>query len=227
MTNNVSMRHVKACIIRTSPWLRFRTRTLLLLRVYTRMCQVALLICFRSYTIPMHFLVWQLVYFDANFTEICFLWSNGQKTSISSDNSLVLNRRHPINGINDELVSWRMYCHLASINGPLTRYVKLRVAHAPGMPGTFSPPPLVSDPDLHHGTCVTRVPWLMPGSLTSGFLLSWWRGKRSRHSRCMRSGQFYVSVKRSMKQHNAVIDVRIRIHQHKETNRVRTSLEAI
>ena len=26
-------------------------------------------------------------------------------------------------------------------NGPLTRYVKLRVAHAPGMPGTFSPPP--------------------------------------------------------------------------------------
>ena len=26
-------------------------------------------------------------------------------------------------------------------NGPLTRYVKLRVAHAPGMPGTFFPPP--------------------------------------------------------------------------------------
>ena len=26
-------------------------------------------------------------------------------------------------------------------NGPLTRYVKLRVAHAPGMSGTFSPPP--------------------------------------------------------------------------------------
>ena len=26
-----------------------------------------------------------------------------------------------------------------SANGPLTRYVKLQVAHAPGMPGTFSP----------------------------------------------------------------------------------------
>ena len=26
--------------------------------------------------------------------------------------------------------------------GPLTRHVKLRVAHAPGMPGTFSPPPI-------------------------------------------------------------------------------------
>ena len=25
------------------------------------------------------------------------------------------------------------------VNGPLTRYVKLQVAHAPGMPGTFSP----------------------------------------------------------------------------------------
>ena len=27
------------------------------------------------------------------------------------------------------------------LHGPLTRYVKLRVAHAPGMPGTFSSPP--------------------------------------------------------------------------------------
>ena len=50
-------------------------------------------------------------------------------------------------------------------------------AHAPGMPGTFSPPPRVSDPDMHHGTCVTHVPWCMPGSLTSSFLWSWWRGK--------------------------------------------------
>ena len=84
------------------------------------------------------------------------------------------------------------------INGPLTRYVKLRVAHAPGMPGTFPPPPLVSDPDMHHGTCVTHVPWCMSGSLTSGFLWSRWRGKRSRHSRRMRNTQFCVSGKRPM-----------------------------
>ena len=58
------------------------------------------------------------------------------------------------------------------LHGPLARYVKLRVAHAPGMPGTFSPPQLVSDPDMHHGTCVTHVPWCMPGPLTSGFLWS-------------------------------------------------------
>ena len=30
------------------------------------------------------------------------------------------------------------------------------------MPGTFSPPPRVTDPDMHHGTCVTHVPWCMP-----------------------------------------------------------------
>ena len=42
------------------------------------------------------------------------------------------------------------------------------------MPGRFSPrhrlqrKPLVSDPDLHHGTCVTYVPWCMSGSLTRG-----------------------------------------------------------
>ena len=31
---------------------------------------------------------------------------------------------------------------------------------------------------MHHGTCVTHMPCCMPGSLTSGFLWSRWRGKR-------------------------------------------------
>ena len=35
---------------------------------------------------------------------------------------------------------------------------KIAGAHAPGMLGTFSPSPQVSDPDMHHGTCVTHVP---------------------------------------------------------------------
>ena len=39
----------------------------------------------------------------------------------------------------------------------------------------FAPPPRVSDPDMHHGTCVTNVPWCMPGSLTGGFLWSRWQ----------------------------------------------------
>ena len=54
--------------------------------------------------------------------------------------------------------------------------------------------PLVSDPGMHHGTCVTHVPWCMSGSLTRG-----WRGKRSRHSRRMRNPHFYVSGKRPMR----------------------------
>ena len=49
----------------------------------------------------------------------------------------------------------------------------------------------VSNPDMHHGTCVTHVPWCMSGSLTCGG-----RGKRSRHSRRMRNPQFYISGKR-------------------------------
>ena len=83
-------------------------------------------------------------------------------------------------------------------HGPLARYVKLWVAHAPGMPETFSSPQRVNDPDMHHGTCVTHVPWCVPGSLTSGLLWSRWRGKRSRHSRRMRNPQFYVFGKRPM-----------------------------
>ena len=54
---------------------------------------------------------------------------------------------------------------------------KIAGAHALGMPGTFSPSPQVSDPDMHHGTCVTHVPWCMPGSLTSSFLWNRRRGK--------------------------------------------------
>ena len=80
----------------------------------------------------------------------------------------------------------------------LTRYAKSCVAHAPGMPGTFSPPSRVSDPDMHHDTCVTHVPWCMPGSLTSGFLWSRWLGNHSRHSRRMHNPQVRVSDKRSM-----------------------------
>ena len=73
---------------------------------------------------------------------------------------------------------------------------RLQVAHAPGIPGTFSPPPRFSDPDIHHGMCLTQVSWGMPGSLTSGFLWSRCRGKRSRYARGMRNPQFYVSGKR-------------------------------
>ena len=79
------------------------------------------------------------------------------------------------------------------LHGPLARYVKLWVAHAPGMPGTFSPLPRVNDPDMHHGTCVTHVPWFIPGSLTSGFLWSQRLGEN-----VPGNPQYYISVKRPL-----------------------------
>ena len=59
--------------------------------------------------------------------------------------------------------------------------------------GTFSPPSQIRDPYMHHGACVTHVPWCMPESLTCVLLWSRWRGKRSR---CMRNPQIYASGKR-------------------------------
>ena len=91
-----------------------------------------------------------------------------------------------------------LFPDFSCINGSLARYIKLWVAHGPGMPGTFSPPLPISNPDMHYSTCVTHVSWCMLGSLTSGFLCSQWRGKYSLHSWCMRNLQFHASGKRPM-----------------------------
>ena len=83
------------------------------------------------------------------------------------------------------------------LNGPLVRYVKSAVCACAGNAGNvFFPPPRVSDPGIHHGTCVTHVSWCLPGSLTNGFPWSRRRGKRSPHSRRMRNPKLYVSGKR-------------------------------
>ena len=60
---------------------------------------------------------------------------------------------------------------LSNRHGPLTKYVWLLVAHAPEYRERFprhqlQRKPLVSDPGMQHGTCVTHVPWCMSGSLT-------------------------------------------------------------
>ena len=83
-------------------------------------------------------------------------------------------------------------------HGPLTRNTKLRVAHAPGMSGMFSPPPTSKETasqrsrhasrHVHHARAVMHV----------GIAKPRWRWKRPRHSRCMRNWQFYVSGKRPM-----------------------------
>ena len=78
---------------------------------------------------------------------------------------------------------------------------KIAGAHAPGMPGTFSPSLQASDPDMHHGACVTHVPWCKPGSLTSGFFWNRRRGNTFPAFPSMRNLQYYVSGKRPMRWH--------------------------
>ena len=79
----------------------------------------------------------------------------------------------------------------------LTRYAKLGFAHAPP----------------HHGTCVTHVPWCIPGSLTSCFLWSRWREKRSWHSRRLRNPQCCVFGLRPMNDNLCFVPGAFRNHQ--------------
>ena len=82
---------------------------------------------------------------------------------------------------------WKLYCHwlkcLLVIIAPATESLspwasyqirKIAVCACAGNAGNVFPhrrfrrKPLVSDPSMHHGTCVTHVPWCMSGSLTCG-----------------------------------------------------------
>ena len=56
-------------------------------------------------------------------------------------------------------------------------------------------------------TCITTRAGCMPESLTSSFLWSQWREKRSRHSRRMRNPQFKVSGKRPIDDISKLIQV--------------------
>ena len=104
---------------------------------------------------------------------------------------------------------------------PDTKYAGCACA---GNAGNVLPPPRVSDPDMHHGTCVTHVPRCMTGSLNSGFLWSrWWRNC-SRHSQRMRNPQFYVSGKRPITNFFHSVPKRLCIMIHWELNIMATIL---
>ena len=90
------------------------------------------------------------------------------------------------------------YSHLPATCWASYQIRKIAGCTCAGNAGNVSPSPRVSDPDMHHGTCVTHVPWCMPGSLTSSFVWSRLQGKRSRHSRPMRNPQCYLSAERPM-----------------------------
>ena len=106
-----------------------------------------------------------------------------QVTSIGSsqpNNLKQLSRRSAYGKITTKVDTVEQTCNVMSWPNiivfnyrPLTRHVKLRVVHAPGMPGTFSRQrlqmkPIVSDPGMHHGTCVMHVPWCVAWSLIRG-----------------------------------------------------------
>ena len=90
------------------------------------------------------------------------------------------------------------YCQRNGDHGPLTRYVKLLVAHAPGMPGTFSPPPTSQEPVSLRSRHAPRHVRDARAVLHVGIANPTVQGKRSRHFRRMRNQQFYVSDKRPM-----------------------------
>ena len=92
--------------------------------------------------------------------------------------------------------SWPRQNYLC--NGPLARYANSRVAHAPGMPGTFSPPPTSKKTASWQSQHATRHVRHARAVMHVGIATPRWRGKRSRHSRRMHNSQFYVSVKRPM-----------------------------
>ena len=75
--------------------------------------------------------------------------------------------------INDYQIHW--YVHTSLWASCQIR--KIAVYACAGNAGNIFPAPQVSDPDMHHGACVTHVPRCMPGSLISGFLWSWLRKK--------------------------------------------------
>ena len=90
--------------------------------------------------------------------------------------------------------------------GPLARYEKMWVVHAPVMPGTFSRPPSVAGKTFP-AFPTHRRRWRTTGlrcctvgrrEHTGRETVYRWREKRSRHSRRMRNLQFYESGKRPM-----------------------------
>ena len=83
-------------------------------------------------------------------------------------------------------------------HGPLARYVKLRVAHVPGMTGTFSPPPTSKEIAIYRSRRASRQACDARAIMHVGIDNPRCRGKRPRHSRCMRNQQFCVSGKRPM-----------------------------
>ena len=85
----------------------------------------------------------------------------------------------------------------------LTRYVKLRVAHAPGMSGMFSPPPTSKESTCQLFRHASRHVRHARAVMHVGISNPLWRGKRSLYSRCMPNPQCYNTIQYNATQRNA------------------------
>ena len=89
-------------------------------------------------------LVVNVIYICVQFSRYLQLWSNiycnqfGDKHHLFEVSWIYVRSNIPVVAIGMNL-SLYMFIMRVAWNGPLTRYVKLQVVHAPGMPGTFSP----------------------------------------------------------------------------------------
>ena len=93
-------------------------------------------------------------------------------------------------------LSWSSSRSSGRQRGPLTRYVKLRVVHAPGMQGTFSPPPTSKETASKRSRHASRHVRVARAVMHVGIANPRWRGKCSRYSWRMHNPQFCVSGKR-------------------------------
>ena len=86
-------------------------------------------------------------------------------------------------------------------NGSLTRYakLKLRVKHAPGMPGTPSPPPTSKETASYQSRHASLHVRQQRAVMHVGIDNPRWRWKRFWHSWHSRNPQFHVSDKRPMR----------------------------
>ena len=78
-------------------------------------------------------------------------------------------------------------------NGPLTRFVKIRVVHATRMPGTISPPLTSKETTSWWSRHASRHVRHARTVMHVGIANPRWRWKRFRHTRRMHIPQFYVS----------------------------------
>ena len=86
-----------------------------------------------------------------------------------------------LNGL--QCIKFSIICTGRCFHGLLTRYVKLRVAHAPGMPGTFSPPPTSKKTAIWRFGHASRHVRQARAVMHVGIANPRWRGKLSWYSR--------------------------------------------